>query len=308
MSMSATSSAASSAAVLSERHGSIVLLTLANPPVNGLGLEMREALLNAVVCAQADSAIEAIVVQGAGRLFCGGADIRQFGTPKASGAPLLREVNRRIEASTKPVIAAIHGVALGGGLELAMSCHWRIAAASSRFALPEVKLGIVPGGGGTQRLPRLVGLAEAIAMITSGEAVDAESALASGLVDRIVVGDLLGAALRFAADVIEIGTSSRVPSSILDDRLDGLNAAALFSAARTAIAVDDPNRQALLACLRCVEASTQLPFDVALDLERATFETLVVSEHAVQARRAFFASRAPAASTPTSTSTNAREY
>lgn len=300
---------ASAAAVLSERHGSVVVLTLSNPPVNGLGLEMREALLDAVVRAQADDAIEANVLQGARRMFCGGADIRQFGTPKAIRAPNLREVNRTIETSSKPVVAAIHGVALGGGLELAMSCHWRIAVAPSRFALPEVKLGFVPGGGGTQRLPRLVGLAKATAMITSGETVDAEAALACGLIDRITVGDLLSDALDLAAEAIEIVRTSRITSSRHVDRLDGPNAAAVFSAARAAVASDDPNRQALLACISCVEASTQLQFDAGLDLERATTETLVVSEQSVRARRAFFASRAPAAPTPTtSPPTNAQDH
>lgn len=302
----ALAAAAPAPAVLSERHGSVAVLTLANPPVNGLGLEMREALLDAVVGAAADSAIVAIVLRGAGRMFCGGADIRQFGTPKASHAPLLREVNRTIETSTKPVIAAIHGFALGGGLELAMSCHWRIAAAHSRFALPEVKLGFVPGGGGTQRLPRLVGLEQATGMVTSGEPVDAEAALASGLIDRIETDDLLGAALRFAAEAAGTAPAARITSSRRPVCHSGQDAPAFFAAARDRIAADEPNRKALLECIRCIEASTQLAFGAGLDLERAAFDALVVSEESVRARRAFFAARTPASPTPTPT--NARDH
>jgi 3-hydroxyacyl-CoA dehydrogenase len=290
----APASALPEPAVRSEWHGRVAVLTLANPPVNGLGLEMRRALLEAVARTDADAAIDAIVLRGDGRMFCGGADIRQFGTPKASHAPLLREVNRTIEAATKPVVAAIHGHALGGGLELAMSAHWRIATARSRFALPEVRLGFVPGGGGTQRLPRLVGLEQATEMIASGESIDADAALAFGLIDRIESGDLLEAALHFAANAAGMALAARVTSSRRPTCRSGQEPACFFAAARWNVAVNDPNRKARLECIRCVEAAHELAFACGLDLERAAFEALVISEESVRARNAFFAARASA--------------
>ena len=155
-------------------HGDVALITLNNPPVNGLGYETRVALMDALSKALADAAVQAIVITGAGKAFCGGADIREFDTPAAFQEPNLHTVIAALEQSTKPVVAAIHGTVMGGGLELALACHYRVAAAGTQVALPEVKLGLLPGAGGTQRLPRVIGVEPALNMIVSGEAVTSE--------------------------------------------------------------------------------------------------------------------------------------
>ena len=281
---------ASTAAVLAERHGSVAVLTLSNPPVNGLGFELRLALHDAIRQAQIAEDVRAIVLHGAGQMFSGGADIRQFGTPKASQSPMLRDVNRAIEASTKPVVAAIHGHALGAGLELAMSCHWRVSEATSLLGLPEVQLGFVPGGGGTQRLPRLVGLERALEMIGSGRRIDASEALAVGLVDRIATKNLLGGAISLAIEVLTVAPSARVTSQRAAS-LPGDDVDATIAAARSGVASDDPTRQARLEVIRCIEAATRLDFEQGLDLERAAFTTLVASDESIRAREAFFATR-----------------
>ena len=157
-----------------EARGAIAVITLNNPPVNGLGYATRRGIADGVERANADAAIKAIVITGAGKAFSGGADIREFGTPKAMAEPNLLSVIALLEASAKPVVAAVHGVAMGGGLELALGCHYRVAAAGALVALPEVKLGLLPGAGGTQRLPRVLGVETALNMIVSGEPVKSE--------------------------------------------------------------------------------------------------------------------------------------
>ena len=158
------------------RDGAAAVITFSNPPVNSFSHAVRSALLDALDRAAADDGVRAIVLAGAGSLFSGGADIREFGTPAARAAPQLRDIIAACEASAKPVIAAIGGLCLGGGFELALGCHYRVARADARVGLPEVKLGLLPGAGGTQRLPRLVGVATALNMILSGERVPARDA------------------------------------------------------------------------------------------------------------------------------------
>ncbi|MBY0411942.1 MAG: enoyl-CoA hydratase/isomerase family protein, partial [Burkholderiaceae bacterium] len=155
-------------------HGSVAVITLANPPVNGLGLSTRQGIVQGLAHAQADAAVTSIVITGAGGAFSGGADIKEFGTDKSMQEPNLLSVISAVENSSKPVVAAMHSVAMGGGLELALGCHYRIAAPGCLIALPEVKLGILPGAGGTQRLPRVVGVEAALNMIVSGEPVKSE--------------------------------------------------------------------------------------------------------------------------------------
>jgi len=182
------------------RTGEVLVATLEHPPVNALSHGVRVGLMAALDAAAADPGVRALVLRGAGRNFSAGADVREFGRPFAP--PELGEVIERTEAFDKPVIAALHGSALGGGLELALACHFRVALAGTRLGLPEVKLGIIPGGGGTQRLPRLVGVARAKDLILTGRQVDAAEALAIGLVDRVVEpGELLDAAIAYAADL-----------------------------------------------------------------------------------------------------------
>ena len=155
-------------------HGDVAVITLNNPPVNGLGHATRQGIADGMAKANADAAVKAIVITGAGKAFSGGADIKEFGSPKAMQEPNLNSVISVLENSTKPVIAAIHTVVMGGGLELALGCHYRVAAPGTSVALPEVKLGLLPGAGGTQRLPRVLGVEPALNMIVSGEAIKSE--------------------------------------------------------------------------------------------------------------------------------------
>ena len=172
-----------------ETHGHIAVLSVDNPPVNALSRGVREGLEQGVAQAIANSEIEAIVLHCKGRTFIAGADIREFGAPQVG--PSLLKVIADIEAAPKPVVAAIHGTALGGGLETALSCHYRVAVPSAKFGLPEVRLGILPGAGGTQRLPRVVGVPKALAMIVGGDPIDIDEARRSELVDHVVESDLL---------------------------------------------------------------------------------------------------------------------
>src|SRR5918992_6098105 len=173
----------------------VAVITLDNPPVNGLGNALRAAILQHLKKADADPAVKAVVIIGSGKAFSGGADIREFNAPRLK--PDLPEVNDQQDAMQKPLVAAIGGFALGGGLELALACHYRVAAPRAQLGLPEVKLGILPGSGGTQRLPRLVPMTEAVRMMTTGATIPAEKAKELGLVDEIVTGDLLEGAMKF---------------------------------------------------------------------------------------------------------------
>src|SRR5579863_10719952 len=186
----------------SEVRSGVAVLTMDNPPVNSLGHELREAVGAGVARANADASIGALVLIGSGAGFSGGADIREFGTPKATAYPNLRNVISDVEDSAKPVIAAIGGVCMGGGLELALACHFRVGVPGARIALPEVKLGLLPGAGGTQRLPRLLGVEPALNIIVSGAPVASEKLEGTPLFDAFGAGDLQGSALRFARRVI----------------------------------------------------------------------------------------------------------
>jgi len=181
-----------------QEHGDIGVITLNNPPVNGLGHATRAGIVDGVGRALDNPAIKAIIITGAGKGFSGGADIREFNSPKALQEPSLHTVIRVVEESDKPVIAAIHGVAMGGGLELALGCHYRVATAGAQIALPEVKLGILPGAGGTQRLPRVLGVETALNMIVTGNTVLSEKLAATKLFDQMISGDLIEGALAFA--------------------------------------------------------------------------------------------------------------
>ena len=178
----------------------VAVVTVDNPPVNALSAVLRVGLVDAFKAAEADSNVQAVVLTCAGRTFIAGADITEFGKPAVS--PWLTDVIEVMEALSKPIVAAIHGTALGGGLETALGAHWRVAVASAKLGLPEVKLGLIPGAGGTQRLPRLVGVPQALEMITSGAPVSAKAALGGGLVDEIVEGDLRTGALAYARKVV----------------------------------------------------------------------------------------------------------
>ncbi len=183
-----------------ERRGRVAVLTVDNPPVNALSHHVRVGLRDGLRQAAADPAAAAIVIACAGRTFIAGADITEFGQPPRE--PVLWEVLEVIEGSPRPVVAAIHGTALGGGLEVALACHWRVGVRTARLGLPEVKLGLLPGAGGTQRLPRLVGVEKALSMIVSGEPIGGEEAHRLGLLDELVEGDLTAGAVAFAERVV----------------------------------------------------------------------------------------------------------
>jgi len=196
-----------------EVRGDVAVISLNNPPVNGLGYETRLGIVNGLDQALSDPAVKAIVVTGAGKAFSGGADIREFGSPKAIAEPNLLSVIAALEASTKPVVAAVHSVAMGGGLELALGCHYRVAASGAQIALPEVKIGLIPGAGGTQRLPRVLGVETALNMIVSGEPVKSELLAkqpGQKLFDKIVDGDAVEAAVAYAREKADVRPLPRV--------------------------------------------------------------------------------------------------
>ena len=274
-----------------ERHGDVALLRLANPPVNGLSWAMRAALGERVAEALADDAVAAIVVAGAGRMFCGGADIREFSAPPPPGAASLPAVLDELEASPKPVVAAVHGVAAGGGMELALACHVRLAAPGARLGLPEVTLGILPGAGGTQRLPRLIGVEPALEVIVGGKLHPAEKAVALGFADECVEGDLLEAALARARRLAAGGAPPR-RASRLEEHLEAARGRPeIFDGFRKRMAKRARGFEAPYACVDCVEAALKMPYAEALRHEREVFERLRASEQSAAQRHAFFAER-----------------
>ncbi|MDO9527330.1 MAG: 3-hydroxyacyl-CoA dehydrogenase NAD-binding domain-containing protein [Gemmobacter sp.] len=275
-------------AVRLENHGDIAVLLIDSPPVNALGHAVRAGLSSGIASAVADPSIRAIVILAEGRTFPAGADISEFGKPPQD--PWLPEVCNQIEASPKPVIAGIHGTALGGGLEVALSAHWRVALASAKVGLPEVSLGILPGAGGTQRTPRLIGAAQALALMISGKPVTAAQALAMGLLDQVVDVDLPEATLALARRLIDEGAAPRPTCNRRDGMRDPVAYEAAVAEARARHAADrlpGPRR-----IIDCVEAALLLPFDQGLAFERAAFSELVASPESAGLRHAFFAERA----------------
>jgi len=262
----------------------IAVLTLNNPPVNGLSNALRTALMDSLKKAQADPAVQAVVITGSAKAFSGGADIREFNKPRVK--PDLPDVNDQQDAMTKPMVAAIGGFALGGGLELALGCHYRVAAPRAQLGLPEVKLGILPGSGGTQRLPRLVPMAQAVEMMTTGNPIPAEKAKQLGLIDEVAQGDLLDSALAFAKTII--GKPFRRVRD-LKARLDG-DPQAFFSKAREDVKKASRGYPAPLVILGCAEASLK-PFDEGRKSEREGFTKLVDSPESKALRHMFFAER-----------------
>jgi 3-hydroxyacyl-CoA dehydrogenase len=273
--------------VTSERVGAVSVLTIDNPPVNALSHAERSGIQAGVNAALADQAVKAIVLICAGRTFVAGADITEFGKPMKE--PGLLSIIETIENSPKPVIAAIHGTALGGGLELALACHFRVGVAEAKFGLPEVKLGILPGAGGTQRLPRLVGVALALDMITSGEPIGAKEAREAGLIDDIVAGDLRAGAIAFA----ERALRERLPLRRVRDLSDKLKVADadLFKDRRSALAKRKRGLEAPQACVDAVEAAVTLPFEQGMKRERELFLKLLQGDQSKAQRYFFFAER-----------------
>jgi 3-hydroxyacyl-CoA dehydrogenase len=272
---------------LETRQG-VAIVTLENPPVNGLDHALRSAIVASVDAAQSDPAVKAIVLVGGGKMFSGGADIREFNTPKASAEPTLHTVIRVVESSAKPVVAAIAGHCMGGGLELSLGCHYRVASADAQLGLPEVKIGLLPGAGGTQRLPRAVGVETALNMIVSGNAVPAAQLKDTALLDRIVEGDLLEGAVAFAREIAD-----RRPLPRLRDRpAIEPNAEAFFQFARNTVGAVAKNFPAPAKCVDAVAAAVSKPFEEGLKHERELFLELIQSPESRALRHAFFGERA----------------
>lgn len=266
----------------------IALITMDNPPVNGLGYATRLALVDGILKANEDPQVVAIVLRGKGKAFSGGADIREFGTPKAWMEPNLLALIRYVEQSEKPVIAAIHAVVMGGGLELALGCHYRVCARGTQVALPEVKLGLLPGAGGTQRLPRVIGLQQALNMIVSGSTVMSERFAGTRLFDQIVDGDPLDAAMALAKRVVAEGSKRPL---VRDLAVKEPNAEAYLQFARQAVQSSTKGYPAPMNCLEAVAASVTLPFDAGLKRERTLFAELMATEESRALRHLFFAER-----------------
>jgi 3-hydroxyacyl-CoA dehydrogenase len=269
-------------------NGAVAVITLNNPPVNGLGHATRAAIVNGVMKAIDDPAVKAIVLTGAGRAFSGGADIKEFNSPKALAEPTLHTVINVIENATKPVIAAIHSIAMGGGLELALGCHYRVAAPGAQIALPEVKLGILPGAGGTQRLPRVVGLEMALNMIVSGTPVPSEKLAKTKLFDQMVEGDLMQGAVAFATKVADV----RPLPKVRDLKVDYPNYEAFLQFSRNTVKAVAGPFPAPLKCVEAVAAAVTMKFDDGLKFERELFLDLVQTPESKALRHAFFAERA----------------
>ncbi len=274
-----------------ETRGNVAVITLNNPPVNGLGYATRLAIAEGLAAAQLDPAIKAIVITGAGKAFSGGADINEFGSPKALAEPNLLTVILALESSSKPTIAAVHSVCMGGGLELALGCHYRVAAPGAQVALPEVKIGLIPGAGGTQRLPRVLGVENALNLIVSGMPMKSE-ALAKipgqKLFDRIVEGDLMAGALAFAAEVAD----KRPLPLVRNLRAEHPNPDAYFQFARNTVGAMSRNFPAPLKCVEAVAASVTKRFDEGLRHERDLFVGLMFTPESKALRHTFMAERA----------------
>ena len=274
-----------------EVRGAVAVITLNNPPVNGLGLATRQAIAAGIEQAVADAAIKAVVITGAGKAFSGGADIREFGSPKAIQEPNLLSLIRLCENTPKPVVAAIHTVCMGGGLELALGCHYRVVAPGAQIALPEVKLGLVPGAGGTQRLPRVLGVETALNMIVKGDPVKSEVLAAlpgQKLFDRVIEGNLLDGACAFALEVADV----RPLPQVRNLKASHPQGDAYFAFARNTVRAVAKNFPAPEKCVDCVEAATKKGIEEGLLFERGHFLSLMMTPESKALRHAFFGERA----------------
>jgi len=269
--------------------GGIAVITMNNPPVNSMSAANRVHVGGALKKADADPAVKAMVLIGSEKAFSGGAEIREFNTDKSRVSPVLPELNDIQDGLKKPLVAAIGGFALGGGLELALGCHYRVAAPKALLGLPEVKLGLLPGSGGTQRLPRVVPMAEAVRMMTTGSTVSGDQARQLGLIDEIVQGDLLEGAIAYAKKLVAEGKGPRRIRD-LSVKVDG-DPKAFFEAARAEVGKASRGYPAPLEIVACVEAAVNLPFDEGRKFERERFMVLVEGNESKAMRHMFFAER-----------------
>lgn len=267
-----------------ELENNVGVISVDNPPVNALSQAVRQGLLDAISTAQSDAS-EVVVIVCEGRTFIAGADITEFGKPAVE--PFLPDLLDTIEASAKPVVAAVHGTALGGGLETALASHYRCALETAKFGFPEVKLGILPGAGGTQRAPRLAGVEAALDLMTSGNPIDAPQALELGLIDKIVGGDLREAAIAWARELL---AQDAVPRKSREQAVPAFDAT-LFDAYRAKLAKRARGQIAPQHIVTCVEAATERPFSEGLEIERDLFFVCIQSTQSAAMRHLFFAER-----------------
>jgi 3-hydroxyacyl-CoA dehydrogenase len=276
-----------------EVRDGVAVIQIDNPPVNGLGHAVRTGIAEGIERALDDAAVKAIAITGTGKVFSGGADIREFNTPAVLAPPTLLDLIVQVEKSFKPVVSAINGVCMGGGLELSLGCHYRVATLGASMGLPEVKIGLIPGAGGTQRLPRAVGAVKALEMITTGEPISAKDARAVGLVDRIVPDTTFQGVLDFAHEVAE-----RRPLPKLRERSvalpAGVAAGDFFAQVRAQVGKAARGLTAPLKCVDAVEAAYMLPFDMGQAAERGIFIERMQSHESKALRHAFFAERTAA--------------
>ena len=277
--------------LLSVSHeGNVAVLTLNAPPVNALSHALRTEMVKAIEAAEADAQVRAIVLLGAGRGFSGGADITEFTKPPLK--PTLHDVLDTIENASKPVVVGLHGMTLGGGLETALACHYRVAVPPAKMGLPEVKLGLLPGGGGTQRLPRLVGVEAALDMITSGVPISAKTAHAQGLIDAVVnESDLRGGAVAFAKTVVAEGSKLRKVRDLDDKIAPARGKPEIFEAFAKANARKFRGFEAPAKCMEAIKGAVDMPFDLGEKNERRLFVELLSSRQSAAQRHAFFAER-----------------
>lgn len=276
-----------------EVHGSVAVITLDNPPVNGLGHATRLGITDGLQKANADAAVKSIVITGAGKAFSGGADIKEFGSPKALAEPNLLSVILAVENSAKPVVAAVHSVCMGGGLELALGCHYRIAAPGCNVALPEVKLGLIPGAGGTQRLPRALGVEPALNMIVSGEPVKSE--LLAQIPGQKLFDKMAASAESLAAEALAFAQSvsdTRPLPLVRNMPCKHPNGDAYFQFARNMVKGMAKNFPAPVKCVDAVEAATKKKFDDGMAFEREIFINLMWTPECKALRHIFAAERA----------------
>ncbi len=270
-------------------QGAVAVLTMDRPPVNSLGYDLRVGIADALDAANANPAVRAIVLTGTARAFSAGADVTEFGTAKGAKEPNLRVVISMLEDNPKPVIGAIAGQCLGGGLELALGCHFRVAAPDAQLGLPEVKIGLLPGAGGTQRLPRLIGLEAALNMIVGGNPVAAAKFAGTPLVDRVIEGDLVAGAVAFAEEVI----AKKLPAVRARDRkVQDPQAEAFLQFARNTVGAMSKHFPAPMKCLEAVAASVGQSFEKGVAAEREGFLSLMASPESKALRHVFMAERA----------------
>ena len=270
-----------------EKRGEIGIILVDHPPVNAISLGVRQAIIDGCQQLARDPKIKVGILACAGRTFMAGADITEFGKPPV--APSLLEAVAVLEASAKPIVAAIHGTAFGGGLECALACDYRIATSTAQVGLPEVKLGVLPGAGGTQRLPRLIGVQAALDVILSGEPISAAAALNAGIIDKVIEGDLLDAAVKYAQEVATTGGNKK---RVRDRKLDVANLPPnYFTEARKRIAKEKRNLFAPQRIIDAVEAAATLPFDASSARERELFLECLSNPQSRALQHVFFAER-----------------